>query len=322
VQQQEARDDAILSEAFMRTSDIVRLFTLAALWGASFLGLRVVAPTLGAIVTAEARVAIAGLALLAWCAIVHVPLRWREHAWPMTVVGLFNSAIPFALFAFAVKTIPGGYAAILNATSPLFGAVIASLWLRETLGGRRLLGIVFGVAGVACVVKLGPVAMTGDALIAYIACLAAACCYGFAGNYTKQLGRPVAPTAMATGSQITAAIALLPLIPFDPVQAVPTHAVIAITAALGIGSTAIAYLFYFRLIRDVGATRALTVTFLVPLFAVVWGWALLDEAVTWRMAGGGALVLIATWLVVSASNAKTVAAAVASPGAKPVAGLR
>ena len=295
----------------MRISDIVRLFILAALWGASFLGLRMVAPSLGAIVTAEARVAIAGIALLAWCAIVRVPLGWRQNAWPLIVVGIFNSAIPFALFAFAVRTIPGGYAAILNATSPLFGAVIASVWLREALGARRLLGIVFGVAGVACVVKLGPVAMTGDALVAYIACLGAACCYGFAGNYTKriakQLAHPIAPTAMATGSQITAAIALLPLIPFDPVQAVPTHSMLLIVAALGIGSTAIAYLLYFRLIRDVGATRALTVTFLVPLFAVAWGWALFDEVVTWRMAGGGALVLIATWLVVSASKPKRVA---------------
>lgn len=299
----------------MRPSDTLRLFVLAALWGGSFLGLRIVAPVLGAIVTAEARVAVAGVALLAWCAIVRVPLRWREHAGPMAVVGVFNSAIPFALFAFAVRTIPGGYAAILNATSPLFGAVIASLWLREALGVRRLLGIVFGVAGVACVVKLGPVAATGDALVAYAACLAAACCYGFAGNYTKQLARPIPPAAMATGSQITAAIALLPLIPFDPVQAVPTHTVVAVAAALGIGSTAIAYLLYFRLIRDVGATRALTVTFLVPLFAVGWGWALLDEVVTWRMAGGGALVLIATWLVVTAPKAASAASSrAAAPG--------
>ena len=296
----------------MRSADFVRLFVLAALWGASFLGLRIVAPTLGAIVTAEARVAIAGVALLVWCAILRVPLGWRRNMRPLIVVGIFNSAIPFALFAFAVKTIPGGYAAILNATSPLFGAVIASLWLREELGARRLLGIAFGVAGVACVVKLGPVALTGDALVAYAACLAAACCYGFAGNYTKQLANrrsgSIAPNAMAAGSQITAAIALLPMIPFDPMQAMPTHSIVLIVAALGIGSTAIAYLLYFRLIRDVGATRALTVTFLVPLFAVAWGWALLDEAITWRMAGGGALVLIATWLVVSASKAAIVPA--------------
>ena len=300
----------------MRTSDIVRLLALAALWGASFLGLRIVAPTLGAIATAEARVAIAGIALLAWCALMRVPLVWRRNAWPLIVVGIFNSAIPFALFAFAVKTIPGGYAAILNATSPLFGAVIASLWLREELGARRLLGIVFGVAGVACVVKLGPVAFSGDAVIAYLACLAATCCYGFAGNYTKQLLRPIAPTAMAAGSQITAAIALLPLIPFDPVLGMPTPAMFLIIAALGIGSTAIAYLLYFRLIRDVGATRALTVTFLVPLFAVAWGWALLDEVVNWRMVGGGALVLIATWLVVSASKAKPAAASHGVPAAR------
>ncbi len=292
----------------MRVADIVRLLILAALWGASFVGLRVVATSLGAIVTAEARVAIAGLVLLGWCAIVRVPLLWRRHAWPMTVVGVFNSAVPFALFAFAVKTLPGGYAAILNATSPLFGAIIASVWLRDALGGRRMLGIVFGVAGVTLLVKLGPVALTTEALIAFAACLAAACCYGFAGNYTRQLADrlspPIAPTAMATGSQITAAIALLPLIPFDPIHVTPTPGILAIVAALGIGSTAIAYLLYFRLIRDVGATRALTVTFLVPLFAVGWGWAFLDEVVTWRMAGGAALVLVATWLVVSASKAK------------------
>ena len=288
----------------MRSSDIVRLFALAMLWGGGFLLIRVVAPSLGSIVTAEARVAIAGVALLAWCAIVRVPIKWRQDAWPLTVVGIFNSAIPFALFAFAVKTLPAGYAAILNATSPLFGALIASVWLREALGRRRMIGVVFGIAGVACLVKLGPVVLTGDALIACFACLGAACCYGFAGNYMRQLARSIAPTAMATGSQITAAIVLLPLIPFDPLHGMPTHAVILGMAFLAIGSTGIAYLLYFRLIRDVGATRALTVTFLVPLFAVAWGWALLDEVVTWRMAGGGVLVLVATWLVVSALKTK------------------
>ena len=296
----------------MRPSDLVRLFTLAALWGASFLLLRLVVPSLGAIVTAEARVAIAGLALLAWCAIVHVPLGWRQNVWPLTVVGLFNSAIPFALFAFALKTLPGGYAAVLNATSPLFGAVIASVWLGEALGKRRMLGIAFGIVGVVCLVQLGPVALTSDALIACIACLAAACSYGFVGNYVRRLanqpGRPIAPTAMATGSQITAAIVLLPLIPFDPISSMPTLPVIVAVAATGIGSTAIAYLLYFRLIRDVGATRALTVTFLIPLFTIAWGWALLDEAITWRMVGGAGLVLVATWLVVSASKAKPSAA--------------
>ncbi len=292
----------------MRPSDLVRLFTLAALWGASFLLLRLVVPSLGAIVTAEARVAIAGLALLAWCAIVRVPLGWRQNVWPLTVVGLFNSAIPFALFAFALKTVPGGYAAILNATSPLFGAVIASVWLGEALGKRRMLGIAFGVVGVVCLVQLGPVALTSDALIACIACLAAACSYGFAGNYVKRLARPIAPTAMATGSQITAAIALLPLITFGPLSGMPTLPVIVAVAATGIASTAIAYLLYFRLIRDVGATRALTVTFLIPLFTIAWGWALLDEAITWRMVGGAGLVLVATWLVVSASKAKPLAA--------------
>ena len=287
----------------MRLPDLLRLLLLAFLWGSSFLLLRLIVPTLGPIVTAEARVAIASLALLVWCLGTRTRLDLRRDVVPMTIVGLFNSAIPFALFAFALRTIPAGYGALLNATSPLFGALVARAVWGEPLGGRRVAGIACGIAGVACLVRLGPVVLDAQALTACIACVAAALCYGFAGNYARRLARPIDPTAMATGSQLAAAVALSPLIPFDRTSALPSGSVIGATLALGIASTAAAYLLYFRLIRDVGATRALTVTFLVPLFAIALAWGVLDEPVTWRMAVGAGLVLVATGLVLSSPRA-------------------
>lgn len=282
----------------MRPSDLSRLVLLATLWGGSFLLYRVVAPVFGAVLSAEARVAIAALVLLAWHGIARVPFDWRSHRREMTVVGLFNSALPFALFGFAAHALPAAYLAILNATSPLFGALIARVWLGEALEGRRLTGIVTGLTGVAALVGLGPVPVDAKTLLAAAACLVAAASYGFAGNYTRRLAGAVPPASMATGSQVTAAIVLLPLLPFGPMPSPPTTATVCATLILGIGCTSIAYLLYFRLIRDIGATRALTVTFLVPLFATGWAWIVLDEAPTWRMAIGAALVIAATSLII------------------------
>ena len=290
----------------MRRADLVRLLVLAALWGASFLLLRIIVPSLGTIATAESRVLIAGVALLVWHRIVREPFDWRAHRKPLFVVGLFNSAIPFTLFAFAAARLPAGYLAFLNATSPLFGALIARAWFGEPLGWRRIAGIACGALGVAMLVRLGPVALDAHALAACAACLGAAACYGFAGNYTKRLARPVAPTAMATGSQLAAALVITPMLLFEPIHSTPSAAVIGAVLVVAIASTAVAYLLYFRLIRDVGATRALTVTFLVPMFAIGWAWLVLGEEPTARMAIGGALIVVATWLVIGAKSAEVV----------------
>jgi len=289
----------------MRRADLIRLIVLATLWGGSFLLYRIVAPALGAILSAEARVAIAGIFLLGWQRLAGPAFAWRADATAIGVVGLFNSALPFALFGFAAHALPASYLSIINATSPLFGAVIARVWLAEPLGGRRVAGIVAGMVGVAALVGFGPVEVHAKTLTACAACLVAAASYGFAGNYTRQLARPVAPTTMATGSQIAAALALLVFLPFEPLPAMPTAGIVGATLILAIPCTSIAYLLYFRLIRDLGATRALTVTFLVPLFAVAWGWAILDERPTARMAVGAALVVAATWLVVGAQPRRT-----------------
>ncbi len=288
----------------MRIADLVRLLALALLWGGSFLLYRIVAPVLGTVVSTEARVAIAGIALLAWQQIAGRPrFEWRGRARPLFVVGVFNSAVPFALFGFAAHALPAAYLAIINATSPLFGAAIARVWLGEPLDARRGSGIAIGLIGVVALVGLGPVAVDATTTTACVACLVAAASYGFAGNYTRRLATPIPPTTMATGSQLAAALVLLPLIPIEPLLAMPSTSIVVATLILALACTSVAYLLYFRLIADLGATRALTVTFLIPLFAIAWGWAILGERPTPKMAIGTALVVVATWLVAGARAA-------------------
>lgn len=282
----------------MRSIDFLRLLTLAAIWGASFLFMRVVAPVLGALWTAETRVGLAGVAMLLFMFWRRQPMQFRQHWRHYLVLGTMNSALPFALYAYAALTIPAGYAAILNATSPLWGALVGAALLGERLTPRKLAGLVAGIAGVSLLVRLGPAELTPQVLIAALACAAAALCYALAGAYSKRKSGSVAAPQMATGSQLGAALVLLPFLPLAPVRAEPTAGVLLIAALLALLCSAVAYFIYFRLIADIGPTRALTVTFLIPLFALVWGAVFLGEGITAGMMGGCALVILATWLVV------------------------
>lgn len=288
----------------MRRSDLVRLITLAAIWGASFLFIRMVAPVLGPLWTAEGRVGIAsaGLLLLLLARGQRLDLRkyWREYL----ILGVLNSGLPFVLYAYAALSIPSGYSAILNATSPLWGALIGAALLGEKLTSRKLLGMALGVTGVAFLVRLGPVAFNRDVLIAALCCLGAAICYGFAGAYTKLRAGMLAPLQMATGSQIGAALILLPALPLMPVRGTVTPFIILIVVALALLCSAVAYLLYFRLMSNVGPSKALTVTFLIPLFALLWGFLFLNEHISITTLIGCGGVVAATWLVAGPSRVR------------------
>ncbi|MBC3932577.1 DMT family transporter [Undibacterium curvum] len=283
----------------MRSSDLIRLLTLAAIWGASFLFMRVIAPVLGALWTAELRVAIAGLALSGWMLLTGKPQNWRQNWKSFLVLGAINSALPFAMYAYAAQHMPAGYSAIMNATTPLWGAVMGALFLSEAFTLRKLAGLLVGVLGVALLVKLGPVVWSTELMLALLACSGSTVCYALAGVYTKKLSVNVNPLLMATASQLGAAFVLLPFLPLVPVQGEITTTVMALAVALALLCSAVAYLLYFRLIQDIGPTKALTVTFLIPLFALLWGAIFLGEHLTWSMAAGCAGVVLATWLVVS-----------------------
>jgi drug/metabolite transporter (DMT)-like permease len=277
----------------MRASDLARLVALAAIWGASFPFMRIAVPPLGAIATAEVRVLLGGVVLLAWLWFARIGLDWRTSWRLYLFIGVVNSAAPFALYAFGAIYLPASYLVVLNATSPLFGALLSAIWLGERLTARAALGLVCGITGVM-LLGLGPVQLSGAVVWAIAAGALAAACYAVASASLKRRAAPVNAAAVATGSQLAATLALAPLLAVVPPVAWPTTTEWLAVVALGIVCTAIAYLLYFRLVADVGPTRALTVTFLLPAFGMLWGALFLGESITLTMIAGCALVLVGT----------------------------
>ena len=262
--------------------------------------MRVGAAELGPTPTAALRVAIAS-------AFLWPILHWRgqsgllrQHWRPVLLVGLLNSGIPFALYAFAVMHISTGLSSILNATVPLFGALVAWGWLGDRPGLSRGLGLAIGFGGIVLLAG-GQVGFKANdsgisPLWAVAACLAATTCYALAASFTKKHVPPLPPLVTATGSQIGALLGLLlPALWWWPDHVPGLHAWAAMLA-LGVLCTGVAYILYFRLIERAGPARALTVTFLIPVFAVAYGVLLLGESLTLWMLGCGAIVLLGTAL--------------------------
>ena len=284
----------------MTARQFAELLALAALWGASFLFMRVAVPEFGPVVVTEIRVLLASLAL--------APLLWmsghwralRAHARPLVVVGVVNSALPFALYSYALLWISTGLAAIFNATAPLWGAVIAWAWLGERLSRTRVLGLALGFGGVLWLAwdqaGLRSGAGSGHAAWAVAACLASTLCYGFSVNFTKRHLGTAPPMAVAAGSQMVAGVALaLPAAATWP-SSMPSASAWAAVTVLGLAGTGLAYLMYFRLIASVGPSKALTVAYLIPLFALAWGGMFLGEGVTPVMVGAGSVIMLGTAL--------------------------
>lgn len=280
----------------MKLRDLTDLLLLAALWGGSFLFMRYAAPAFGAAPLMWLRVAVASvclLPLLVWQG------QWADltsRAGVMAVMGVTNSALPFVLIAWATLSITAGLAAILNATTPIFTAIVAALWLRERLSAVRLVGLALGLAGVAVLAADQADFKPGGSGWALLASLAAALSYGFAANFARRHVSGVPALVNATGSQLAAAVVLAPFAWWHWPTSTPAMPAWWSAVALGVGCTALAYLLYFRLLARVGPARAVTVTYLVPLFATAWGALLLDEAFTLRMAVGGVIVLSGTAL--------------------------
>lgn len=280
----------------MPPSSLALLVVLAALWGGSFVFMRVAVPALGPIPLAYARVALAAITLLllafAWRRVPPLRTRWREFA----VVGVVNSALPFSLFCYAEQYVTASTGAILNATSPFFGAIAAAFWLGEALTARKIAGMALGFAGVVTLVGWHPGEVTTQIALAVAACLAAAMCYALGSVYAKKRLANVPSFAVACASQLTAAMALMPFLPFTTIPGPVTPVVVASVVGLALASTALAYLIYFKLIAEAGPQKALTVTFLVPLFGVLWGYLFLREPLTAGMAVGGVLIVTGTAL--------------------------
>lgn len=284
----------------MKSRDTADLLLLAALWGASFLFLRVAAPSFGPLALVFVRVAGASavlVPLLLWQGQV---ADLRRHWRPIAVVGVLNSVLPFIGFSVAALVLQAGLSAIFNATTPLWTAVIAWLWLGRRPGRWPAVGLALGFIGVLGLAmeraSLRPGEHGVSPAIAILACVAAASCYGLAANFTQRHLSGVPAIALAAGSQLTAAlVTLLPAVWAWPTQPPPATAWGA-ALVLATVSTGLAYILYFRLIARVGPSSASTVTFLIPAFAVVWGAVFLGEQPTAAMAAGGLVILLGTAL--------------------------
>ena len=287
----------------MTNRDRLELLFLGVIWGASFLFMRIAAPEFGALALVEIRVATAAVFLVA-------VLAWRRGmhdlpgaALPLTVVGVFSSALPFVLFAYATLSVTAGTAALLNASAPLFGALVAYVWLRDKLTAARVVGLAIGFGGIVLLAWDKVSFRGGGTTLAILAGLGASFSYGLAVNYTKKkLGR-VSPLATATGSQIAAALLLLPLAVTNWPSANPSLKSWLSVIVLGMVGTGIANAFYFRLIARIGPARAIAVTYLVPVFGMLWGLVFLHEPVTAAMLAACAVILLGTALATGGAAA-------------------
>ena len=278
----------------MGVGDVARLLALALIWSASFVFIRVLAPVLGPVWVATSRMLVAGAALtLGFVALrMHVDVRrhWRAYLF----VGVLNSALPFLLFAYAALTLPASYLVILNAVLPMLAAVASAIWLGDPLDARKVTGLAIGTAGVVLVSRAGPLAADVGVAVAIAASIAAVACYALAGVWLKRRAGTLHPIAVAGWSQLLGGVALLPVAVAVPVHAAITPMIVANLLALALVCSAAAYMLYFRLIANVGPTRAMTVTFLMPAFGMLWGRLFLDETITLPMLAGAVLIVAGT----------------------------
>jgi drug/metabolite transporter (DMT)-like permease len=244
----------------------------------------------------EYRVAFAAIFLFAVGLFLRKRLDLRDNWKHYLILGLLNSALPFLLFAFAARTLSASVLSVLNATAPMWGAIIGALWSRQAVPGRTALGLVLGTGGVALLVGFDEVASRPGAGIAITAALLAALSYSVASTWART-AKSVEPFANAHGSMWAATLLVIPALPFFPAPAEPTIGIMGAALALGVVCSGIAYIIYFRLIQDVGPTSALTVTFLNPLFGILWGALFLGEVVGWHTVAGAAIVILGTALV-------------------------
>lgn len=278
----------------MPLTSLLELLLLAAIWGASFIFMRIAAPELGAPVLIIARVFLAGLMFVPVLAKPKYRQELKENLRYLGLFGVINSALPFTLLAYASIYLQAGFTSILNATVPFFGILISYFVLREKVTRAQFLGLVLGFAGVFVLIGFKGSGWSSDEIIATIAGFVAALMYAIAAPMAKKNLSHVSSSTFVLGSQLGATLFLLPLIPFTYKEAELTLPVIASVLCIGFLCTGVAYVLYFRLLHSIGTAKVLTVTYLMPIAAMFWGAVVLSEAITTNMVIGCAMILIGT----------------------------
>jgi len=277
----------------VKLRDLLDMLLIGAIWGGAFPMLRVAAPAFGPVALIGVRVTVASVVLLA---LLKSRGRLLQLARPLFVLGMLNTAIPFTLFAFATLGVTAGTASLLNATTPMFGAILAFTVLGERLTGLQVFGIGLGFAGIASIVWKEIGTHADASALSVAAGLVGAALYGAAASYARRRLDGVDPMVVATGSVVGATLVMVPAAAFTWPQQTPGASAWASAVGLGLFCTALAYVLYFRLLPRVGAARGVTVTFLIPVFGILWGAAVLGEPLTWTLLLGCVVVLAGTAL--------------------------
>jgi drug/metabolite transporter (DMT)-like permease len=280
----------------LKSRQFAQIVGLSALWGASFLFIRLASPAMGPWVLAGCRAALASITLV-------VIMRALRERWPwqhwreLLLLGALTVAAPFLLFSWAGLHLPSGYSALLNTTAVLFGT-LSSAWMKEdTLTRRKLLGCVCGLVGVGLIVRLGPVRPDATTLMAALACVLGAACFGFATPLMKRATTRMQPLAIAAGIHLVAVLLLLPSSLWGLPQANFTPAAVGSVLVMGVVTSGLAYWMHLRIVRHVTPVASMSPIFLIPVFGVTWGHLFLGEALSPGIFVGGTLVLLATALV-------------------------
>lgn len=299
----------------MRTRDLVELLLLSLLWGAAYLFMRSAVPAFGPAPLVALRLGLAAfmlLPLLLWRG--GLPTM-RAHPWALLVLGIPFTALPFLMLAYASQHLTAGLVSVLNATSPLFAALVAHQFAKEHLGRWRVLGLLIGLLGVVGLMWGSASFKTGDGRLAVAAVLAGSVAWGFGSHHTRKHLAGADAMVITVGSLLAATAVLAPFAWAGwPVQSPPPRAW-AELVFLGVASSGLGFLIYFRLLRRIGPVRAMSVTFLNPVVAVISGALYLGEGVSLQMLAGGAVVLLGTALTLGliGPDARRAAAVAAPP---------
>ena len=267
------------------------LLLLAAIWGASFIFMRIGSPEFGPVLFMALRTLTASLFLLPLVFLTKKQAGFNGYKTKIFIVGIVNTAIPFVLFGYATLTISAGSTSVLNATTPMFAAIVAYLWFRDKMNIGASFGLLIGFVGVYLLMLDKITLGQQSVLLPTLAALAASLCYGISANYTKRYLTGISSTVLAAGSQVSATLVLLPFSFFFLPTQLPSNSAIMSVLLLGVLCTGVAYIIFFHLIANLGPARAVSVTYLIPAFGLFWGSLFLNEMITSSMLIGCGFIL-------------------------------
>lgn len=271
--------------------DILLLVLLAAIWGSSFIFSRIAAPVVGPLALAELRILLAAIAFLFYFRLIGLRPAWRKNLRHFAIVGALNFAVPFALFSYAALHIPASYSVILNATVPFWAAIYASFLFAEKFGVKKIAGLFLGASGVVLVSRAGVIEWTTDVALSIAAGLTASASYAVSATYVKTRASHLTPTELTGGSLLVGGLVLSPVLFFMQVQGELDLKVVVSIVFLALVCSAVAFMLFYQLVQRIGTTPALLVTFLMPVFGMVWGALFLAETITLRMGLGAVMIL-------------------------------